>query len=31
MRYNIYNGGGPKYASIIGDVADAGYEGFEFS
>ncbi len=31
MRYNIYNGGGPKYASILSEVADSGYEGFAFS
>ncbi len=31
MRYNIYNGGGPKYASIIGEVAENDYEGFTFS
>ena len=31
MRYNIYNGGGPKYASIISEVADNDYEGFVFS
>ena len=30
MRYNIYNGGGPKYASIIAEVADGDYEGFTF-
>jgi len=31
MRYNIYNGGGPKYASILSEVADNDYEGFTFS
>jgi len=29
-RYNLYNGGGPKYLERITDVADAGYEGVEF-
>ncbi|MDG2111891.1 MAG: NAD(P)/FAD-dependent oxidoreductase, partial [Actinomycetota bacterium] len=27
MRLNIYNGGGPRYAARLGQVADAGYEG----
>jgi cation diffusion facilitator CzcD-associated flavoprotein CzcO len=31
MRYNIYNGGGPKYASIIADVAADDYRGVAFS
>jgi len=31
MRYNIYNGGGPKYTSILDAAADNNYEGVEFS
>lgn len=31
MRYNIYNGGGPKYSKIIKEVADSDYKGIAFS
>ena len=31
MRYNIYNGGGPKYAKTLRRVADKDYEGVSFS
>ena len=31
MRYNIYNGGGPKYVGILDEVAEAGYRGVEFT
>ncbi|MGF1598454.1 MAG: flavin-containing monooxygenase [Acidimicrobiales bacterium] len=31
MRYNIYNGGGPKYTARLHEVADNGYEGIAFS
>ena len=27
MRYNIYNGGGPKYVARLAATAEAGYEG----
>lgn len=30
MRYNIYNGGGPKYAGMLADMADKDYEGLYF-
>lgn len=30
-RYNIYNGGGPKYAARLNEVADNDYEGITFS
>ena len=30
MRYNIYNGGGPKYANMLSDVASKDYEGLHF-
>jgi cation diffusion facilitator CzcD-associated flavoprotein CzcO len=30
MRYNIYNGGGPRYAKMLRDVADNDYEGVYF-
>ena len=30
MRYNIYNGGGPKYASILSEMVDKDYEGVHF-
>jgi cation diffusion facilitator CzcD-associated flavoprotein CzcO len=30
MRYNIYNGGGPKYASMLSDMADKDYQGLHF-
>jgi len=30
-RYNIYNGGGPKYAARLDDVAADDYTGFAFS
>lgn len=30
MRYNVYNGGGPKYTSIITEAAAADYEGIAF-
>lgn len=30
MRYNIYNGGGPKYAGMLADMADKDYEGLSF-
>ena len=29
-RYNIYNGGGPKYAKRLGEVAGNDYEGLRF-
>ncbi|MBC8272647.1 MAG: NAD(P)/FAD-dependent oxidoreductase, partial [Gammaproteobacteria bacterium] len=29
-RYNIYNGGVPRYANIVNEVADNGYEGVNF-
>ena len=29
-RYNIYNGGVPRYAKILGDMADNNYEGVHF-
>ena len=31
MRYNVYNGGGPKYTSILNDAADNGYNGIAFT
>ncbi|MDG1124299.1 MAG: NAD(P)/FAD-dependent oxidoreductase [Pseudomonadales bacterium] len=30
MRYNIYNGGGPKYATMLSDMADKDYQGLHF-
>lgn len=30
-RYNIYNGGGPKYAKTLRRVAEKNYEGVSFS
>jgi len=30
MRYNIYNGGGPKYAARLWEVAENSYEGMQF-
>ena len=30
MRYNIYNGGGPKYASMLSEMADKDYQGLHF-
>ena len=30
-RYNIYNGGGPKYATKIAEVSDNDYRGIAFS
>ena len=30
-RYNIYNGGGPKYAKRLRQVVDSDYEGVSFS
>ncbi|MEM7543084.1 MAG: NAD(P)/FAD-dependent oxidoreductase [Pseudomonadota bacterium] len=30
-RYNIYNGGGPKYAKRLAEVAASNYEGIDFS
>ena len=29
-RYNIYNGGVPRYANIVNEVADNGYAGVNF-
>lgn len=29
-RYNIYNGGGPRYAGRLHEVAESGYEGIGF-
>ena len=29
-RYNIYNGGVPKYANMVNEVADNNYEGVHF-
>ena len=31
IRYFVYNGGTPKYVSIINQVASSGYEGIRFS
>ncbi|MDZ7684795.1 MAG: NAD(P)/FAD-dependent oxidoreductase [Gammaproteobacteria bacterium] len=31
LRYMVYFGGAPKYRQILGEVAENGYEGFEFS
>ena len=31
MRYNVYNGGGPKYSSIINEAAADDYRGVEFA
>ena len=30
-HYNIYNGGGPKYARTLAEVAEAGYRGIKLS
>ena len=30
-RYNLYNGGGPKYAARLAEIADNNYEGIAFS
>ena len=30
-RYNLYNGGGPKYAARLKAIADSKYEGIAFS
>ncbi len=30
MRYNIYNGGGPRFAKMLSEVADNNYEGVHF-
>ena len=30
MRYNIYNGGGPRYARMLQEMAENGYEGMYF-
>ena len=30
MRYNIYNGGGPRYARMLREAAENGYEGMYF-
>ena len=30
MRYNIYNGGGPRYARMLNEMAENGYEGLYF-
>ena len=30
MRYNIYNGGGPRYARMLREAAENGYEGMNF-
>jgi cation diffusion facilitator CzcD-associated flavoprotein CzcO len=30
-RYNIYNGGGPRYAARLREVADEGYRGVTFA
>lgn len=30
MRYNIYNGGGPRYARKLSEVVDNDYEGIHF-
>ena len=29
-RYNIYNGGGPKYAKTLSQVAEDDYKGVNF-
>jgi hypothetical protein len=31
IRYFVYNGGTPKYVSIINQVASSSYEGIRFS
>ena len=31
MRYNIYNGGGPRYAARLNQVADENYVGISFT
>lgn len=31
IRFLVYNGGMPKYVTIINDVAAAGYEGLDFA
>ena len=30
MRYNIYNGGGPKYSELLWNVAGDDYRGLQF-
>jgi cation diffusion facilitator CzcD-associated flavoprotein CzcO len=30
IRYNIYNGGVPRYAMMLSEVADNNYEGIQF-
>jgi cation diffusion facilitator CzcD-associated flavoprotein CzcO len=30
MRYNIYNGGGPRYARLVNEIADNEYKGVYF-
>ena len=30
IRYNIYNGGVPRYAMVLSEVADNNYEGIQF-
>lgn len=30
-RYNLYNGGGPKYTRRLQAIVDGGYEGIEFA
>ena len=30
IRYNIYNGGVPRYAKMLREVADSNYEGIRF-
>ncbi|MEZ5279289.1 MAG: NAD(P)/FAD-dependent oxidoreductase [Acidimicrobiales bacterium] len=29
VRYVVYNGGAPKYAKLLGEIAQDGYRGFE--
>ncbi|MEM7094308.1 MAG: NAD(P)/FAD-dependent oxidoreductase [Actinomycetota bacterium] len=31
IRYNVYNGGGPKYVRMITDTAEQGYPGIDFA
>jgi hypothetical protein len=31
VRYLVYNGGTPKYVSVVGKVAADGYSGFTFA
>ena len=30
MRYNVYNGGGPRYARMLSEVTQNGYTGISF-